>query len=73
MDDTLDHVLDVSDDGTETGDVLAATEPDGDLEGLLVQLLELDGNMLKVTDEGTTGTGDSDDARLDRNSHYKNR
>lgn len=71
MNDTLDHVLDVSDDSADASNVLTGTKPDGDLEGLLGQELELDGDVLKVTDEGTTGAGNLDDARLDLDSHYK--
>lgn len=70
MDDTLDHVLDVSDDSADASDVLAGTEPDGDLEGLLAEELELDSDVLKVTGEGSTGPSNLDDARLDLDSHY---
>lgn len=59
----------MGDDGTDTSKMLAGTEPDRDLQGLLVNLLELDSDMLKVTFEGSTGTGDLDNARLDINSH----
>jgi hypothetical protein len=70
MDDTLDHVLDVRDDGANAGNVLAGTEPDGDLEGLLAEELELDSDVLEVTGEGSTRASDLDDARLDLNGHY---
>lgn len=63
--DTLDHVVDVGDDGANAGDVLAGTEPDGDLEGLLARTLDLDGSVGKVTLEGSTGTGNLDNAGLD--------
>lgn len=67
MDNTLDHVLDVGDDGTEAGDVLAGTEPDGNLERLLAHLLKLNSGVLKVALEGSTGTGDLDAAGLNLN------
>lgn len=62
--DTLDHVGDVGDDGTNAGDVLAGTEPDGYLDGLLAELLELDGSVAKVALEGSTRASNLDDASL---------
>jgi len=59
----------VGDDGTDTSEMLASTKPNGDLQRLLVDLLELDSDMLEVTFEGSTGTSDLDNARLNLNSH----
>lgn len=67
--DTLNHVLDVSNDGADASEMLTGTEPDGDLEGLLVNLLELNSDVLKVALKGSTGTGDLDSASLDLNGH----
>lgn len=64
--DTLDHILDVGADGTNTGEILALTEPNGnaDFTGLLGHF---DSDVFEVALEGSTGTGDLDAAGSDFN------
>ena len=65
--DTNDHVVDQTPECPEDGDVLAATLPDrqGDTVDLALHQPDVDICVSEVLRQGTTGTGDGDEAGLD--------
>ena len=64
--DTGDHVLDNRLDGSQGGDVLSAAMVQGNVDDWLSRTLgEGDVDVLEVSDELSTGTGDSNDTGLD--------
>ncbi|GMT19707.1 hypothetical protein PFISCL1PPCAC_11004, partial [Pristionchus fissidentatus] len=65
--DSLDHVVDVGNNGADGGDLLAGSEPlaDTDLVVSLLDLLHLHVEVTEVSSEGSAGSSDVDDAVLD--------
>jgi hypothetical protein len=62
---TGDHILDVRGDGSNGGKVLASTEPEIDLDLLVVDLLDVKRHVLEVTCKGTLRAGHSGNTRLE--------
>ena len=65
--DTDHHVIDVRNDGTAAGELLAVGEPQVNTDVVLSDLAEVHVDVLEVTGECTTGSLDSDKTRLDVN------
>ena len=68
-----DHVVNVGADGTDASELFTGGEPQVDADGFVADFAEVHVDVLEVTGEGATGSGDLDDAGGDFDGDWRER